>query len=321
MRLGGKPGGIGDERGIHRLGERLELRRVERRHERVEPGDELRRWQDPSHDRRLAHARRDKIGRPRFRCGLALLVVRVEALGGLGDRGLQRVVFRDREVVPHQVHAERAVGMHTRAHWLLELLEVGGQPLREERHQRLEVLRPRLRVGVVPRQQLALQLERPRQPVRHLELPAVLEEPDLAGDVRWGEVAIQLLADQRRGRELRKHLQRADERPGRVDRRMPVVTAVERAGLLEVVHRTICRFPHVAARCGARLRAIEAGERHRRQHQRHRQVERLGFRHRQRAVEGIELSGRGGRSGGRSLLRVRWSSQAQRDEHEGDRRT
>jgi hypothetical protein len=112
----------------------------------------------------------------------------------------------------------------------------------------------------------------------------------------------QLLANHSFDREIGILLEQGDNRPRRVDRRRPVVAAVEGSNLVVVLDGAIRRLPEIQPCRWPRLEVVEACQRERREKHRRLQIERLDRCRRQRLHEGVEVLELGRRRCG--LLRI-----------------
>jgi len=103
-------------------------------------------------------------------------------------------------------------------------------------------------------------------------------------------VIVELLANRRRSRQVWKGLENSHQGPRRVDRGMPIITPVKRAGGFIVRDGRVRRFPDVRDSVRAWLGVIHARQRHCRHLQRRRFVQRVRRDDRQRCVEGREIA-------------------------------
>jgi hypothetical protein len=117
---------------------------------------------------------------------------------------------------------------------------------------------------ILPRLQFVVEFQDPGVTIRDLESLGVLQKLHLAFDVLLAEVVFEPVLDEGGNGDLRELLGDGNEGPKRMDRGVPIGTAVEDSILVVIVYgmRLVIVNPEVAcAVFRRRLRVIDARER------------------------------------------------------------
>ena len=247
----------------------LELGGVDGREKCIEPGYKCFLVHDAGHEHGFGEAGGEEVAVAGFVGGGAVFVFGEEAEGGLIDGGFESGVGGEVGGVEGEVHGEGGAGVGADADGIGQALEVEDVFFGELFVEGFEVGGELFGVGVVPGGEFAVDLEEPGVAVGALEVFAfgvfgVGEEGDLAGDIGWGEVFVEALADDGGEGDLRVLLEEVDEGPGGVDGGVPVEAAVEGAGLVVVVDGAALGVVNpevVVGVVGGVLGVVDAGER------------------------------------------------------------
>src|ERR1019366_3938305 len=205
---------------------------IHARQKRGEPPGEFGGQQNPAHRVGFGQARREEVFARRFVGKRAIPVLQVVVPRARFHYPAEFRVAGDAGVIQHQAHGESGVVVLAGADGVLQFRQPLGDARGDRLFQGAQRGGPLARLRVVEFLHLGGQLQQPGQAVGALEgIAATGVEIDyFLRDVGGREAARHGAARFGRERRLRKQARQADQQPVAVDRRMPVVAAVERRG-------------------------------------------------------------------------------------------